>query len=129
MNVAGDSVVKVCHAQSLKLTYELSTSGYMWVARGFDLDVKGAAAWLVRPEDVSWARYNALSIFMYGSETGAVIAFDIKDSGGEMWRFLLDDDYKGWKEIICPFNNFFLRKDWQPEQAVLNEQLDMTVSI
>lgn len=115
---------KACGEQSLKIEYDLKPSGYMWIARGFDLDVTGAAQWRARPEEISWKRYNAIKISMYGNSSNAVVAFDIKDAGGEIWRFLLDDDFNGWKEITCPFALFFARKDWQPDNADGNEQLD-----
>jgi hypothetical protein len=65
----------------------------MWVARGYNLDVKGAACWLVEPKDIAWEKYNALSINVYGTGSGGVITLDIKDAGEEMWRFLIDDDF------------------------------------
>ena len=54
-------------------------------------------------------------------------AFDIKDKGQEVWRFLLDDDFTGWKEIACSLKEFFPRKDWQPETAERNEVLDFPI--
>lgn len=116
--------VKVCGEQSLKLTYELKPQGYMWVARGQNLDVKSAAKWLVEPKDIDWEKYNALSVYVYGANNGGIIAFDIKDAGGEMWRFIIADDFSGWKEISCPFSAFFVRQDWQPQTAVTNKTLD-----
>ena len=125
--VSPDTSIKVCDAQSLKIEYELKPSGYMWIARGYNLDVKGAAAWLVKPEDVKWRSYYAVSIQMYGANSGGVIAFDLKDSGGEIWRFIIDDDFTGWKEVICPLKEFFPHKDWQPDQAVKNEIMDFPI--
>lgn len=119
--------IKVCGEQSLKITYDLRPSGYMWIARGYGLDVKGAAVWEVEPKNISWKRYKAISLSMHGRNSGGVIALDIKDSGGEMWRFLLDDDFEGWKEIICPLAEFFPRGDWQPETAERNEILDFPI--
>jgi len=118
---------KVCGAQSLKIIYELKPSGYMWVARGFNLDVEGAGVWLIRPEQIEWQNYMGMGLYMYGTNSGGVIAFDIKDKGKEMWRFLIDDDFSGWKEIIMPFNNFFARKDWQPQNADNNNVLDFPI--
>ena len=118
---------KVCGAQSMKLAYVLKPSGYMWAARGFNLDVKGAAQWMINPKDVKWNKYKAISIYVYGANTAGVIAFDIKDSGREIWRFLIDDDFTGWKEIICPLKRFFPRKDWQPNDADNNEKLDFPI--
>lgn len=127
VEVLADTSQKVCGEQSLKIIYDLGTSGYMWIARGYGLDVPGAGCWLRKPADINWKAYNAISLRMYGMGTGAVVAFDIKDSGGEMWRFLLDDDTTGWKEVICPLNQFFPRGDWQPDTAQKNAQLDFPI--
>lgn len=127
LEVVAGTDQKICGEQSLKIIYELGTSGYMWIARGYNLDVQGAAQWLVKPADIKWKAYNAVSIQMYGNGNGAVVAFDLKDSGGEMWRFLLDDDVAGWKEVICPLEQFFPRGDWQPDTAEKNGQLDFPI--
>jgi len=127
LKVEADASIKMCGAQSLKIDYELKPSGYMWIARGYNLDVKGAAKWEVPPQDIKWRAYNAISLQMYGSNSGGVVAFDIKDKGGEIWRYIIDDDFTGWKEIICPFKDFFPRKDWQPDSAAKNETLDFPV--
>jgi hypothetical protein len=125
--VSADRELKVCGEQSLRLDYQLKTSGYMWAARGYNLDVKTAAKWEVEPNKIPWKNFNAISLQMYGQNTGSVVAFDIKDAAGEYWRFLLDDDFSGWKEITCPFDNFFARKDWQPEKATRNDILDFPI--
>ncbi len=127
IKVTADTSNPVCGQQALKVEYDLKPSGYMWIARGYNLDVSGAAKWNYKPEEVSWKRYDAVSVQMYGSNSGGVIAFDLKDRGGELWRFLLDDDFAGWKEIVCPFEHFFPRSDWQPETANNNEILDFPV--
>jgi hypothetical protein len=89
--------------------------------------VKGAGKWIVEPKDIKWRAYNAISLQMYGSNSGGVVAFDIKDKGGEIWRYIIDDDFTGWKEITCRFKDFFLRRDWQPDSAEKNEMLDFPV--
>lgn len=127
LKVTASQDIKTCGEQSLKLDYQLNPSGYMWVARGYGLDIKGAAKWVVSPEDIKWPKYNAFSLSMYGRDSGGVIAFDIKDSGGELWRFFLDDDRSGWKEVICPLAEFFPRGDWQPEDSDGNQVLDFPI--
>ncbi len=127
LKVLADKEVKACGQQSLKIDYNLKRGGYMWIARGKGLDIAGANKWEIQPDEINWHRYNAFSIQMYGADSGAVIAFDIKDSGGELWRFLLDDDFSGWKEIVCLFDEFFPRGDWQPETAQANGELDFPV--
>ncbi|MCK4917599.1 MAG: hypothetical protein KAJ14_10925 [Candidatus Omnitrophica bacterium] len=124
VQVFADRDKKVCGDQSLKIEYNLKPTGYMWVSRGYNLDVKGAAKWQVHPKDVEWSKYNSVSVQMYGSNSNGVIALDLKDKGGEIWRFLIDDDFSGWKEIICPIIEFFPRSDWQPDIAEKNEILD-----
>ena len=127
LKVEADKNLKICEEQSMKLDYNLKPAGYMWVARGYGLDVKGADKWLISPEEINWKEDNAFSLYMYGRNSGGVVAFDLKDSGGEAWRFFLDDDFRGWKEIICPLDEFFPRADWQPEGATRNEVLDFPI--
>ncbi|MBU1113076.1 MAG: hypothetical protein KKH93_04300 [Candidatus Omnitrophica bacterium] len=127
VTVGADKSLKACGEQSLKVLYDLKPSGYMWIARGYGLDVVGAALWEVVPQDVKWRSYKSISVSMYGNNSGAVVAFDIKDKGGEIFRFLLEDDFSGWKEIICPFEQFFVRADWQPETAERNQVIDFPV--
>lgn len=127
LTVVCDKKIKVCGEQSLKLDFELNPSGYMWAARGYGLDTKGAGRWEAGPGDIEWRKYNAFSLQMHGSNSGGIIAFDIKDSGGELWRVFLDDDTLGWKEVICPLAEFFPRGDWQPDDADKNEVLNFPI--
>jgi hypothetical protein len=125
--VTADNHDPVCGQQALRVAYNLKPSGYMWIARGYGLDVEGAAKWNYRPQEIPWKRYNAISVQMKGTGSGGVVAFDLKDSGGELWRFFLDDDFQGWKEIVCRFDEFSPRSDWQPETADNNEILDFPI--
>ncbi len=117
----------LCGTQSLKLSYRLNISGYMWTARGYKLDAEEAGRWQIKPEEISWENYKAVTLAMYGQNSGAIYAFDLKDSGGELWRYLIDDDFQGWKKIILPFDSFFSRSDWQPEDAEVTKNLDFPV--
>ena len=127
VTVSADKNIKHSGAQSLKIVYDAVGGGYIWVARGYGLDVKGAAKWLTEPEKVNWSKYGAISFYMYGAGSGARMAFDVKDAGGEMFRFMVTDDFKGWKKIVCPFSKFFARGDWQPPAAVTNGTLDFPI--
>lgn len=126
VEVIADTNIKYSGNQSIKVIYDAVSGGYMWVARGFELDVKNSA-WLVKPPDIDWAKYNAFSFYMYGSDSKAKIAFDIKDNGNEMWRFMVEDNFQGWKQVICPFKEFFARGDWQPDNADKNANLDFPI--
>ena len=99
----------------------------MYVARGFGLDAKNAA-WLLNPEEIAWKEYRAFCFYMYGSDSKTKIAFDIKDKGGEIWRFIVEDNFAGWKQIVCPFDEFFARSDWQPENAEKNDFLSFPIT-
>lgn len=110
--------------QGIKVDFDAVEGGYMWVARGKDLDAKNAG-WLVKSEDIAWDKYSAISFYMYGTGSNANVSFDIKDNGNEIWRFLVKDDFKGWKQAVCAFNEFFARDDWQPDSADKNGQLDL----
>jgi len=127
LGVSGSKDIKSCGQQSLKVSYDLKPSGYMWIARGYGLDAKGAAAWEINPQDIDWNFYNAISVDVYGVNSGGFIAFDLKDKGGEIWRFLIEDDFEGWRSITCPLVEFFPRQDWQPETAEKNEIMDFPI--
>jgi len=127
VEVSGDKANKMSGEQSLKITYDAVSGGYIWVARGYGLDVKGAAKWINEPDKIDWTRYGAISLFMLGTGSGAKIAFDVKDSGNEIFRFMLTDDSNKWKPAVCPFDQFFPRGDWQPSNAVTNGTLDFPI--
>lgn len=124
--VSASTEVKNSGVQSLKVEYDAVTDGYMWVARGFGLDSRNAG-WLLKPESIEWPKYRAISFYVYGSDSKATIAIDIKDNGSEMWRYLFEDNFKGWKQITCPLDEFFPRGDWQPDAADKNANLDFPV--
>lgn len=123
IEVSAFSDIKHGGKQSLKVTYDAVQGGYMWVAKGFQLDAANAG-WQVKPEDIDWTKYNAISFWMYGAGSKTQVAFDIKDKGGEIWRYMTEDNFTGWKQIICPFKDFAVRSDWQPDSAEKNGTLD-----
>ena len=127
VDVKADKTLKMSGEQSLKIVYDAVAGGYLWIARGYGLDVKGAARWNIEPEKINWSNYAAINFYMYGSGSNARMAFDIKDAGGEMFRFMVTDDFKGWKLIVCPFDQFFPRGDWQPPAAEVNGKLDFPI--
>ncbi|MBP9853783.1 MAG: CIA30 family protein [Candidatus Omnitrophica bacterium] len=117
---------KVCGNQSLQIEYDLNSSGYMYCARGYGLDVLGSLWEAPQPDQIAWDQYNGISLQVYGSKRGD-IAFDVKDNGGEVWRFLIQDDFDGWKEVQIPFTNFAARQDWQPANADGNKVLNFPI--
>lgn len=124
LEVSSDKNIKFSGEQSLKASYDAIAGGYMWIARAYDLDAKKAGAWLVLPQDINWQDFSAIAFYMYGSNSHTLIAFDVKDNGNEMWRFMVEDNLSGWKQIICPFEKFFARSDWQPQNSDRNSVLD-----
>jgi hypothetical protein len=114
--------------QALKVVYDAVSGGYIYVARGTGLDAKNAR-WALDPADVKWEGYSAISFYVYGTDSKARIAFDIKDNGGEIWRFITDDDFKGWKRVIVSFDKFIVRDDWQPDGADKNGMIDFPIKV
>ncbi len=110
-------------SQSLKVDYDAVPGGYIWIARGSGLDAKNAT-WLRDPQGIDWVQYKAIAFYMHGNDSKAQVAFDVKDSGGEIWRFIVDDNFKGWKQVVCPFGSFSVRSDWQPDSADKNDKMD-----
>lgn len=126
VEVTASTDIKYSGKQSLKVFYNALAGGYIYVAKGFGLDAKNSA-WLIKPENIDWKKYNAIAFYIYGSGSKAKLAFDIKDSGNEIWRFEVSDNFKGWKQLICPFAQFFARGDWQPDTADKNANLDFPI--
>jgi len=126
VDVTANTEIKRSGVQSLKINYNAVFGGYIYVARGFGLVAKNTA-WLVKPEDIDWKLYRAFSFYAYGTDSKTNIAFDIKDKGGEFWRFIFEDNFQGWKQIICPLDEFFVRTDWQPDNADKNNTLDFPI--
>ena len=131
----GGSAVKVSFTadkayagnKSLKIEYKGSPSGYMYIARGYGLTNKKAGRWLKPPAKISWRKYRGFSFYLYGAGNNVRIAFDIKDKDNEMFRCMFRDKQKGWRQVVCPFNKFFARTDWQPPDASPNGQIDFPI--
>lgn len=114
--------------QALKIVYDNTEGGYMWIARGYNLTMKNADQWRVAPDKIKWDNYDGLIFYLYGEAGGSEIAFDIIDKGREYWRFMIKDDTAGWKEIFIPFSLFSARTDWQPDSAVRDSAIDFPVN-
>jgi hypothetical protein len=127
VDVNPNSETKRSGIQSLKINYNAVFGGYIYVARGFNLDAK-KADWLLKPEEIDWKLYRGIAFYVYGTGSKTNIAFDIKDDGGELWRFIFEDNFQGWKQIICPFDEFFVRTDWQPDEADKNDTLELPIT-
>ena len=128
VQVTESTDIKNSGNKALKVVYDAVKGGYIYVSRGTGLDAKNAN-WPIKPTDIKWEEYNAISFYVYGTDSKANIAFDIKDNGGEIWRFITQDDFKGWKRVICNFDKFVVRDDWQPENADKNGKLDFPIKI
>lgn len=128
VTVTADKSIKNSGDQAIKIVYDAVPGGYMYIAKGAGLDAKNAS-WNLKAEDIKWNEYSALSFYLYGSDSKGNIAFDIKDNGGELWRFTVVDDFEGWKKVVCSFDKFMVRDDWQPENADKNGNLDFPIKI
>ena len=128
VQVTGAADIKNSGNQALKVVYDAVGGGYIYVARGSGLDAKNAN-WAIKPSDIKWTEYSAISFYVYGTDSKAKIAFDIKDNGGEIWRFITEDDFVGWKRVVVSFDKFIVRDDWQPMDADKNAQLDFPIKI
>ena len=128
IQVEADRTQKACGEQSLKMTYSLQEGGYMFCARGQGLDV-ATATWDGQPGDqVNWSEYKAISFqLMDTRENNGPIAIDIKDSGKEIWRYLINNEQKDWTKITIPLDQFKVREDWQPSTADGNRTLDFPI--
>lgn len=127
LEIYADKTTKVDGEQSIKLVFFAMPGGWMWCARGYNIDVKGAAAWLVKPDNIKWNDYDTISFWWKGTGSGKILAFDIIDAKKEYFRFTVKDESTEWKQIIAPFKDFAVRTDWQPATAVKNGVLDFPI--
>lgn len=123
VTVTASKDIKQSAGQSMKVDYDSIANGYMWIARGSGLDAKNSK-WDIDAKNIDWGKYEAISFYMYGEDSKRDVAFDIKDNGGEIFRFIVNDNFKGWKQIVCAFDKFYARDDWQPESAEKNGTID-----
>ena len=80
-----------------------------------------------------WSRYDGVSFWLYGNNTGGVIQTEIFDNqalgstgdSAERYYYRLTDDYSGWKFFRIPFSAFQRRTDYQPGGAP-NDGLNLT---
>ncbi len=74
----------------------------------------------------NWTEYNTIEFWVFGSNTGEEIQFEIFDNlnpdangdSAERWFYRFADDTLGWKQISIPFVDFQRRSDWQPSAAL-----------
>jgi beta-glucanase (GH16 family) len=80
-----------------------------------------------------WSRYDGVSFWLYGNNTGGIIQTEVFDNqqlgnGGdsaERWYYRITDDYTGWRFFRIPFSAFQRRTDYQPGGAP-NDGLNLT---
>ena len=126
LKVSAAKDIKYAGNQSLKAEYDAVAGGYMYIAKGSGLDAK-KAEWLLAGDKIDWKKYNAIAIYVYGTDSKTKIAVDLKDSGNELWRYTFEDNFKGWKQVVCPFASFMARDDWQPDNADKNITMDFPI--
>jgi beta-glucanase (GH16 family) len=107
----------------LKIDYHIGSWG------GFTHALEDGSDWVSQ----DWSRYDGVSFWLYGNNTGGVIQTEIFDNQGlgstgdsaERYYYRLTDDYTGWKFYRIPFSFFQRRADYQPGGAP-NDGLNLT---
>ncbi len=107
----------------LKIDYNIGSWG------GFTHALENGTDWVSQ----DWSRYDGISFWMYGNQTGKTIQTEIFDNQGlgstgdsaERYYYRFVDDYSGWKFFRIPFSAFQRRTDYQPGGAP-NDGLNLT---
>lgn len=127
LEITADTDIKYSGEQSLKVTFNTgSGKGTAWIAKGFDLEESSGAGWPVNPKDIEWNKYSGFSFYIYGGNSGNKIKLHVTDNGSEIFEYVFTDDFIGWKDITCNFNDFYAGP-WQPENADKNNKIDFPV--
>ncbi|MGE5483061.1 MAG: carbohydrate binding domain-containing protein [Bacteroidota bacterium] len=75
-------------------------------------------------KEFDWSDYRALSMWVYGTNSGVGFFVELNDKGEEHFRSpLIVDDFIGWKQIVIPFEEFLSRDDWQPDTADMDLEI------
>lgn len=122
LEASAEELLAYSGRQSLKMSFTVKPGGYAWLAKDIDLSAANAG-WQVA-EEIDWTQYTGIAFHMFGRGTKKTLAFDLQDTGGEIWRCLVKDESRGWSRKVCGFREFFCRTDWQPEDAAKNGRMD-----
>jgi hypothetical protein len=76
---------------------------------------------------INWENYGAISFYIKGTSPGVSLAFDIKDTLGKVFRFIVKDVSGDWKQVVCPFAEFFPYRDGQLSDATADDVLDFPI--
>lgn len=122
-DTAGNTTLRLIDAQrgstdtrALAVNYDISAFG------GFSHVFTDGEKWISQ----DWTDYNAISMWVLGSNTGEEVQFEIFDNrnpdldgdSAERWFFRFVDDSFSWKLVEIPFVEFERRSDWQPGGAL-----------
>ncbi len=109
----------------LKIDYNIGSWG------GFTHALESGNDWVSQ----DWSRYDGISFWMYGNNTGGTIQTEIFDNqalgstgdSAERYYYRFVDNYTGWQFFRIPFSAFQRRKDsdFQPDGAP-NDGLNLT---
>ena len=70
VQVTESTDIKNSGNKALKVVYDAVKGGYIYVSRGTGLDAKNAN-WPIKPSDIKWEEYNAISFYVYGTDSKA----------------------------------------------------------
>jgi Carbohydrate binding domain (family 11)/PEP-CTERM motif len=94
----------VHHAGNRVLQMDVATGSFAGVVHVFE----NAAADALAPQD--WSAFDALTFWMYGSNSGVDLYVDLLDNRGgpstypfELWTSSFKDDFSGWKNMSIGF--------------------------
>lgn len=107
----------------LKVDYNIGSWG------GFTHAFEDGNDWVSQ----DWSRYDGISFWLYGNNTGGIIQTEIFDNqalgstgdSAERYYYRITDDYEGWRFFRIPFSAFQRRSDYQPGGAP-NDGLNLT---
>lgn len=97
---------------AMKIDYRVGTGGWAGIENLF-----------ATPQN--WSPFQRISFDFYGTNSGAMIRFEILDNRGvvsgtdtaERFEYKFSDNFHGWRTFNLPWNAFGHRSDWQPEGA------------
>ena len=74
---------------------------------------------------MDWSTWLGVTFWVYGADSGGVLLFEIQENRNpgsmvndvEVWSYSFQDNFTGWKTVLCPLEQISPQGDWERRPA------------